>query len=52
MHGSAISKLTYPIVLPLSAYHTKIALPHILDVALLMVMVGLPIALIVRKYPH
>jgi hypothetical protein len=38
------------IVLPLSAYHTKIAQPHFMDVAVLMCMVGLPISLIVRTY--
>jgi hypothetical protein len=41
----------YDIVLPISAYHTKIALPPMaLDVAVHMFMVGLPISLVVRKY--
>jgi len=41
-------------VLPISAYHIKIALPpvrhFIRDVAIHMFMVGLPISLMVRKY--
>ena len=41
-------------LLPLSAYHTRIALPPILiliqDVATHMFMVGLPISLVVRKF--
>jgi hypothetical protein len=41
----------YEIVLPLSAYHTKIAFPPAaLDVAVHMFLVGLPISLMVRKY--
>ena len=52
LYGVVVYAFMNDIVLPLSAYHTKIALPHILDVAVLMVMVGLPIALIVRKYSH
>ena len=50
LYGVVVYAFMNDIVLPLSAYHTKIALPHILDVAVLMFMVGLPIALIVRKY--
>ena len=52
LYGVVVYASMNDIVLPLSAYHTKIALPHILDVAVLMFMVGLPIALIVRKYSH
>ena len=41
-------------LLPLSAYHTRIALPPILiliqDVATHMFMIGLPISLVVRKF--
>jgi len=43
-------------VLPMSAYHTKIAFPPVLhlvrDVAVHMFMVGLPISLMVRKYSN
>lgn len=49
-YGVAVYFVMNFIVLPLSAYHTKLALPHIMDVAVLMFMVGLPISLIVRKY--
>jgi hypothetical protein len=52
LYGVVVYAFMNDIVLPLSAYHTTIALPHILDVAVLMFMVGLPIALIVRKYSH
>jgi len=52
LYGVVVYAFMNDIVLPLSAYHTKIAPPHIMDVAVLMFMVGLPIALIVRKYSH
>lgn len=52
LYGVVVYAFMNDIVLPLSAYHTQIALPHIMDVAVLMFMVGLPIALIVRKYSH
>ena len=52
LYGVVVYSFMNDIVLPLSAYHTKIAPPHIMDVAVLMFMVGLPIALIVRKYSH
>ncbi len=54
LYGVAVYLFMYYIVLPLSAYHTKIALPTmtglIRDVAVHMFMVGLPISLVVRKY--
>jgi hypothetical protein len=50
LYGVAVYIFMNYIVLPLSAYHVKIALPHIMDVAILMFLVGLPISLVVRKY--
>jgi uncharacterized membrane protein len=54
LYGFAVYIFMYYIVLPISAYHTKIALPTmtglIRDVAVHMLMVGLPISLVVRKY--
>ena len=54
LYGVAVYIFMYYIVLPISAYHTKIALPTmtglIRDVAVHMFMVGLPISLMVRKY--
>jgi hypothetical protein len=54
LYGVAVYVFMYYIVLPISAYHTKIALPTmtglIRDVAVHMFMVGLPISLMVRKY--
>jgi uncharacterized membrane protein YagU involved in acid resistance len=54
LYGVAVYTFMYYIVLPISAYHTKIALPTmtrlIRDVAVHMFMVGLPISLVVRKY--
>lgn len=54
LYGVAVYIFMYYIVLPLSAYHSRIALPRmshlIRDVAVHMFMVGLPIALMVRKY--
>ena len=54
LYGVAVYLFMYYFVLPLSAYHTKIALPPIAqlirDVAVHMFMVGLPISLVVRKY--
>lgn len=52
VYGIVVYAVMNDIVLPLSAYHSKIALPHIVDVATLMFMVGLPISLTVRKYSH
>jgi hypothetical protein len=52
LYGVVVYAFMNDIVLPLSAYRTKIALPHILDVAVLMFIVGLPIVLIARKYSH
>ena len=50
LYGVVVYAFMNFIVLPLSAYHTRIGLPHIIDVAVLMFMVGLPISLMVRKY--
>jgi hypothetical protein len=54
LYGVAVYIFMYYIVLPISAYHTKIALPTmtglIRDVAVHMFMVGLPISLVVHKY--
>ena len=50
LYGVAVYIFMNDFVLPLSAYHTKVAPPHAKDVAILMVMVGLPISLVVRKY--
>jgi hypothetical protein len=50
LYGVAVYIFMYYIVLPISAYHTKIALPSMVDVAVHMFMVGLPISLMVRKY--
>lgn len=54
LYRVAVYIFMYCIVLPISAYHTKIALPTmaglIRDVAVHMFMVGLPISLMVRKY--
>lgn len=53
-YGIAVYVVMRYAVLPLSAYHVKIALPPvedlIKDVAIHMFMVGLPISLMVRKY--
>jgi len=50
LYGVAVYTFMNYIVLPLSAYHTEIAVPHLIDVAILMLVVGLPISLIVGKY--
>jgi len=54
LYGVAVYVFMVYAVLPMSAYHTKIALPpmsHLIrDVAIHMFLVGLPISLIVRKY--
>jgi uncharacterized membrane protein YagU involved in acid resistance len=54
LYGVAVYIFMYYIVLPISAYHTKIALPPVADlikdIAIHMFMVGLPISLMVRKY--
>jgi hypothetical protein len=54
LYGVAVYIFMYYIVLPISAYHRKIALPTmaglVRDVAVHMFMVGLPISLVVRKY--
>ena len=53
-YGIAVYVVMRYAVLPLSAYHVKIALPPMADlmkdVAIHMFMVGLPISLMVRKY--
>jgi len=50
IYGVAVYAFMNYIVLPLSAYHVKIALPSIKDVTILMFLVGLPISLMVRRY--
>ena len=53
LYGVAVYIFMYYFVLPISAYHTKIALPTITrlirDVAVHMFMVGLPISLVIRR---
>ena len=52
LYGVAVYSFMNFVVLPLSAYHTKV--PPMANlakgVAIIMVMVGLPISLVVRKY--
>lgn len=54
LYGVVVYIFMYYIVLPISAYHTKVALPRMAeltrDVAVHMFLVGLPISLVVRKY--
>ena len=54
LYGVAVYVFMSYVVLPLSAYHTKIVLPPmsqlITGIAVHMFMVGLPISLMVRKY--
>ena len=54
LYGVAVYIFMYYIVLPISAYHSRIALPRmshlIRDIAVHMFLVGLPIAWMVRKY--
>ena len=54
LYGVAVYSFMSYVVLPISAYHIKIALPPaaqlIRGVAIHMFMVGLPISLMVRKY--
>lgn len=54
LYGVAVYVVMRYFVLPISAYHVKIALPAVADlvkdVAIHMFMVGLPISLMVRKY--
>ena len=50
IYGVAVYAFMNYFVLPLSAYHAKIALPSVKDVAILMFLVGLPISLVVRRY--
>ena len=54
LYGVVVYVFMNYFVLPLSAYHTKIALPPMAELtrsmSILMFLVGLPIALIVRKY--
>ncbi len=51
LYGVVVYIFMYDMVLPLSAYHRKIALPPVAqDVAVHMFMIGLPISLVVRKY--
>ena len=54
LYGVAVYIFMYYLVLPISAYHAKIALPPVAqlirDVAIHMFLVGLPISLVIRKY--
>jgi len=54
LYGVAVYVVMHYFVLPVSAYHVKIAVPPVTDlikdVATHMFMVGLPISLMVRKY--
>jgi uncharacterized membrane protein YagU involved in acid resistance len=54
LYGLMVYVFMNYVVLPLSAYHVKIALPPIGELtkgmSIVMFLVGLPIALIVRKY--
>ena len=49
IYGVAVYTFMNCIVLPLSAYHVKIALPSVKDVTIHMFLVGLPISLVVRR---
>lgn len=54
LYGVIVYVFMNDVVLPLSAYHVKIALPPMAELAkgmsIIMFLVGLPIALIVHKY--
>lgn len=54
LYGVVVYVFMNDVVLPLSAYHVKIALPPMAELikgmSIIMFLVGLPIALIVRKY--
>ncbi len=54
LYGVVVYIFMYYIVLPMSAYHVRIALPPmgqlVRDASVHMFMVGLPISLMVRKY--
>lgn len=54
LYGVVVYSFMSYIVLPISAYHVKIALPPIVqlirDIGVHMFMVGLPISLMVRKF--
>ncbi|MBV9340673.1 MAG: hypothetical protein JO159_07255 [Acidobacteria bacterium] len=54
LYGVAVYIFMYFVVLPMSAYHTRIAVPPLVqltrDVVVHMLMVGLPISLVIRKY--
>jgi len=54
LYGVVVYIFMYYVVLPVSAYHTRIALPPApeltRDVAVHMFLVGLPIALVVKKF--
>jgi uncharacterized membrane protein YagU involved in acid resistance len=56
LYGIMVYILMYYVVLPMSAYHVKIAVPPMAelakDICIHMFLVGLPIALIVRKYSN
>lgn len=54
LYGVMVYVFMNYVVLPLSAYHVKVALPPMAELikgmSIVMFLVGLPIALIVRKY--
>jgi hypothetical protein len=54
LYGVMVYSFMNFVVLPLSAYHVPIMLRPTIglarDIAIVMIMVGLPISLIVRKY--
>lgn len=54
LYGVVVYVFMTFIVLPLSAYHTKVAIPHITallrDAGLHILLIGLPISLMVRKF--
>lgn len=56
LYGLIVYVFMNYIVLPMSAYHTKITLPPMAEliksISIIMFLVGLPIALIVRKYSN
>jgi hypothetical protein len=56
LYGAMVYSFMNLVVLPLSAYHATFTLRPIAvfarDLAIVMIMVGLPIALVVRKYSN
>lgn len=56
LYGVAVYVFMNYVVLPLSAYHTKITLPRVTELikgmSIIMFLVGLPIALVIRNYSN